>query len=635
MIDKEKVRQDLYKAVNAEWEEQAEIPADKVRAGGFSKLTDESEKLLMADVKKLANGEIETENAYEDEFLKYYELATDFSRRDDEGSQPVQDYIQQVESLESIGDLQNFAVVWTKNGFDFPFRAVVTTDLNNTDMQIMHLITPGLILPDKTYYAEDNKSGKKLMEIFKLSNKSLLTLFGYTDIEANKIVDRAVEYDAKMVPLVRSSEEDADVSKSNNIRDIDEIDRYLSNFSFKTFLNDLVGEEVDKANVEQPYYFENLQSLFDESLMPQIKSWLILKLARKVSSYLSEDIRQQAGVYDLAVTGRPELHSQEKAAYYLAKNQFSQVLGNYYGRNYFGPEAREDVRHMVENMIDVYKDRLDANEWLSRETAEKAIEKLDHLEVFVGYPDYYPREYEHLLGEVDTNKSLFANTLHLDRILIDYSFDQWHEETDRTRWGMPADLVNAYYSPLNNQICFPAGILQAPFYDLEQGDSKNYGGIGAVMAHEISHGFDNNGAKFDAKGNYHNWWKEEDFEVFDKKAQDVIEQYDGLETPYGEVNGKLTVSENIADLGGLTCALESLKREDDYDLVEFFTNWARVWRQKARPEYAELLLSIDVHAPNYWRANMVPQNLDDFHETFGTKEGDNMYLPKEDRIVIW
>ena len=236
---------------------------------------------------------------------------------------------------------------------------------------------------------------------------------------------------------------------------------------------------------------------------------------------------------------------------------------------------------------------------------------------------------------IDENLSLVENARNLAKISIAHTWSKWNKEVDRSEWHMPAHMVNAYYDPQQNQIVFPAAILQAPFYDLHQSSSANYGGIGAVIAHEISHAFDSNGASFDEHGSLNNWWKPEDYEAFQARTQKVIEQFDGQDSYGAKVNGKLTVSENIADLGGIAAALEAAKKEADFSAEEFFTNFARIWRMKARPEYMQMLASVDVHAPGKLRTNIQLPNFDDFFTTFDVKEGDGMWRKPEERVIIW
>ena len=633
MITHADVRNDLYNSVNGEWEKTAVIPSDKPRIGGFSDIALKVEELLMQDVKDFANNNKTLNSEYAELFIKYYKLAADYEAREQEGSKDLMLYLEKIKSISSIADLQNIAKDLVLDDYYLPFTMGIGADYNDSSRYALYLGVPRLILPDKTYYTEDNPKKTELLEAYKESVSAYLLALGLEDSEVDDLIHKTIKYDSRLVPLVRSSEENADRSKSNNPRTIAELEAYLKNFSFSKLLAELISEEVQDLIVTEPKYYEELHSVFNDELLEELKAWMFVKFAHAHSDLLSEKLRQLGGKFSLILKGQPELDNQEKASYYLAKSRFGQVLGNYYGETYFGPEARKDVKKMIATMIDVYQERLKNNNWLSQETREQAIYKLSKMTVMVAYPDYYPAEYEFMT--VDENISLLENTINLDRATNEYFFKQWHKAVDHSRWAMSADMVNAYFMPSSNLICFPAGILNEPFYSLEQGASKNFGGIGAVIAHEISHAFDNNGAKFDAEGSMTNWWTEEDYKNFERKTKEVIDQYEGLDFADGKVNGTLTVSENIADLGGLTCALESLKREDTYSLEDFFLNWARVWRQKGRDAFNQMRLSTDVHAPNYWRANMVPRNLDDFYETFSVTDGDNMYMAPEERIIIW
>ena len=287
-------------------------------------------------------------------------------------------------------------------------------------------------------------------------------------------------------------------------------------------------------------------------------------------------------------------------------------------------------------MIGIYQDRLEKNEWLSKETRTKAITKLNKLGVQVGYPEKIPAFYEKF---TTTSKAdggtLVANSRKFSRIVREDNFSRYGKTADRNEWEMSAATVNAYYHPFKNIIVFPAAILQAPFYSLEQSTSANYGGIGAVIAHEISHAFDNNGAKFDEYGNMNNWWTDADLNHFEKLAAKMIAEFDGIEFAGGKVNGTLTVSENIADAGGISCALAAAKKEADVSLDDFFTNWAKIWRTKAREQYQQLLLAVDVHAPAKLRANIQLQNVPEFFETYAITEGDGMYKAPANRVHIW
>lgn len=629
-IDETAARQDLYQAVNGAWIEQATIPDDKPATGGFNLLSEHIEQLLMADLEKFANGEITPANAEEKEMIKYYQLAKDVERRNAEGADDLQPILAAIQGLTSYADLQQLAE--SNTNLPLPFDVSVAPDMKNTDQYELYLDQPSLILPDKTYYKENKDQGEQLLAVYKQSMLKVLTLVGMEAAEAETIVDQAIAFDGLLWPATWSSEQRADYTKIYNPREREEVEAYSTHFSFMHLLDTLVEGHVTRVIVTVPDYFLALDDVLSPKYFDALKSWMLVNTVNAVTGLFSEEIRQAGAEYMLALLGSPKTSSPIKHAYQLTSQQYSQVIGCYYGRTYFGPKARQDVENMVRAMIEVYKQRLAANQWLSQATIEKAIVKLDHMDLMIGYPDDYPAVFSRYVVQPD--KSLFWNTARFLRIQTADELKRWHQPVDRRKWEMSAEWVNAYYNPSANLICFPAGILQAPFYSLEQSSSENFGGIGAVIGHEISHAFDNNGAQFDERGNLNNWWQEADYDLFKQKAQAMIDQFNGLPLGEGTVNGKLTVSENIADAGGLNAAIGAIQPAERDD-VAFFANWARVWCMKARPEYQQMLLTVDVHAPAYWRANKQVQNLAAFHAAFHTESGDGMYLAPADRVEIW
>ena len=488
-------------------------------------------------------------------------------------------------------------------------------------------------MPDKTYYEDGNPAYAQLMPIFTDMNVKLLEMIGYNHAEAVETVEKAKAFDKLIVPNVKSAEESADYSKMYNPQTTDELASSTTALNLKAAINQLVGEVPNTVIVTEPKYFEHLEELLTPQNFDLMKAWMIVKTVSGYSSLLSEEFRQVGGIYSRALSGKKEATNPTKAAYYLASGTFDQVVGDYYGHKYFGEKAKADVHHMVENMIAVYKNRLENNDWLSPETKQMAVKKLTSLGIQVGYPDEVDPLYSKF--HVDEKLSLLNNARNFGKIATQDSFAKWNQPVERERWEMSASTVNAYYHPFKNIIVFPAAILQAPFYSLEQSSSENYGGVGAVIAHEISHAFDNNGSLFDEFGNLNNWWTKADHEHFQKLADQMIAEFNGIPFAGSKVNGKLTVSENIADAGGLSCAEAAAKNEDDVDLAAFFINWSRIWRMKATPEYQQLLLSIDVHAPAPLRASVQVKNLDDFYTTFDVTEQDEMYLAPEKRVKIW
>jgi len=632
-VNDQQLTQDLYDAVNGAWADQATIPGDHASTGGFMDLVDNIEKTLMTDFSDLLAGKMTPANDEMAAFKRLYAQASDFKQREATGTAPLKPYLDRITALTDLDDLNRHLVDFIKVGLPTPIEFGVEPDMKDTRNYALYLDAPNLFLPDKTYYEKDNQAAAQLMPIFTTTAEKLLGMVGYTSDDAQKIVADAKAFDAKIAPHVKSSEEAADYVKVYNPRETSAVAKQVTHLDLTGTIKALLGDVPEQSILPQPIFFDATNDLITPANFDLIKHWMLVKTVFDGTGALTEDFRQVGGTYRRALSGQKQARSKEKAACYLATGTFSQVVGDYYGRKYFGEAAKADVRKMVLKMTHVYQQRLKANDWLSTATSEKAIVKLQKLTIKVGYPDAIDPLYRKY--RVDPDKSLFDNLQAISEVAIQNYYGHWGKPVDRERWDMSANTVNAYYSPSNNEIVFPAAILQAPFYSLDQSSSANYGGIGAVIAHEISHAFDNNGSQFDEFGNLNNWWTDADLEYFQGLSKAMINEFDGIEFAGQKVNGKLTVSENIADAGGLSCALEAAKSADDVDLRAFFINWANVWRMKATTEYMQLLLSIDVHAPAKLRANVQVKNLDDFYTTFNVQPDDAMYLAPADRVKIW
>lgn len=632
-VDETKLTQDFYDAVNGQWAEHAEIPGDHSSTGGFMDLVDNIEHTLMADFADLLTGKLTPANPEMAEFKKLYTLARNFAKREQDGTAPLKPFLDKVAGLKDFDDFNAHLAEWYRLGLSTPVELSVEPDMKDTSQYALYVDAPSLILPDKTYYEPGNEAAKQLLPIFTQTITKLLQLAGYDAATAAKIVDQAKQFDALIAPHVKSAEESADYVKMYNPYPLADVDNKIDHLDLTGTITELLHDTPKQVILPQPTYFDAVNDLLTPENFELLKSWMLVGVVYDATGALTEEYRQVGGTYGRALSGQKQARSREKAAYYLATGTFGQVVGDYYGRKYFGEAAKADVRQMVLKMAGVYQQRLKTNDWLSAATRDKAIVKLQKLTIKVGYPDEIDPLYSQF--KIDENKSLFDNLQAISEIIIANHFGHWGQPVDRKRWDMSAQTVNAYYSPSNNEIVFPAAILQAPFYSLEQSSSANYGGIGAVIAHEISHAFDNNGSQFDEFGNINNWWTEADLKHFQELAQAMIKEFDGIDFAGQKVNGKLTVSENIADGGGLSCALEAAKSEPDVDLRAFFINWANVWRMKATTEYMQLLLSIDVHAPAKLRANVQVKNLDDFYTTFNVQPEDAMYLAPDERVKIW
>ncbi len=631
------VKDDLYLGVNGDWLKTAKIPADKPTTGGFADLVENIEKTLMSDFGDMLDGKVEPNNVLLANFIAFYHQASDYAARDKAGFEPLKPLVKQVQDLTSFEDLQKQLVTFIKQGSGALVPIDVEPDMKDTKHRVVNVDAPSLILPDTTYYAEDNEAAPKLMAAFRGMMTKLFRATGFSDDEIKTTLDQAVALDAKFAQHEKSSEEKADYPKLYNPQDLSEFGKHSSVLDLKAYVDEALDNRVNRVIVADPKFYEAFDSLVTADNFDEVKSWYLVKVVRNWAGYLTDDARVIAGEYNRALTGTKEAPDKQKGAYRLAYSQFNMVVGDYYARKYFGTKAKNDVMDMVHRMIDVYKNRLANNDWLSKDTRDKAILKLNTLIPNVGFPDKIDPVFAQFVVKTEADGgSLFSNALNFAKIAAQANFDDIDKPVDRTMWNyMDPAMVNAYYDPSNNIIVFPAAILQAPFYSLKQTSSENFGGIGAVMAHEISHAFDNNGAQFDEYGNMHNWWTEADLKHFQGLTQAMIDEFNGLDFAGQKVNGKLVVSENVADQGGLSCALEAAKEDDSFSGKEFFTNWAKVWCMKASQEYEQMLLSIDVHAPHKLRANVQAQNLDDFYTAFDVKEGDGMWLAPDKRVHIW
>ena len=630
----ELIKTNYYEAVNKEWLDKAVIPNDQPSMSAFYELhlgIEETLKALTAKWEKDQTGL----NDNLKKFIKLYQMTKDFDKRNELGTKPFNLILNKINQLKNLKDLETIFIDFQLESIETPFGFDVMQDFMNSQIQVLYFGAANLFLPDTSYY-KDEKTKEQLLNLFKGTTSNLLSLYGFSTEEVSKLLTDALAFDALLVPVTKSSVEKADYVKMYNPLTKEEVQKLTKHMDVMKIAEGLVKQPVDQLIITNLDFINAFDNILTEENFEIIKSWMIVNNAIRFASDLTDEIRIAGGAFGRALSGTKEAQNKEKFAFYQAYNRFSHVVGLYYGENYFGPVAKEDVKTMVHEMIGIYKERITSNTWLNEKTKEKAIKKLSTLTVHVGYPDELPPYIDLFdIQGYDKGSDLIQEKLQMMKIINAHSFGEYKKAPNKNIWGMPASMVNAYYSPTNNQIVFPAAILQSPYYSLKQTPSENYGGIGAVMAHEISHAFDNNGAKFDENGSLSNWWTEEDLASFNQKAKDMIKLFDGVETGFGACNGELTVSENIADSGGVRCALEASKKGEKHNLEEFFQNWARVWRNKASVEFSQLLLRVDVHGPSILRANMQLKNLPEFQAFYNIKEDDPMYLSEDQMVSIW
>jgi len=635
MEEKVRVQDDLYMFTNKEWLDKAVIPADKPTTGGFADLATQVEDLLIADFNKMSKGKMPAPDGNTEKAITLYKIAKNVDKRNKEGFKPVLKTLEKIYKMNNVSDFNKKLKEMVLNDYPLPFSIGVETNMKDSLHHALMLSGPSTILPDTTYYKEEMKQQHDaLMLVWTDMVSKLLKFTPLNEEERKTYVENAVKFDAIIATLVKSSEEWSEYVKMYNPMPIKKVCSLIKPVKLKKLLTAFYGEKLpEEIIVADPKWLKGFKTLFLEETFTLYKCWAYVEKVLTSSSLLSEELREIGSIFQMALSGVKSLSTIEKQAYRLASNYFSEPVGLYYGRKYFGETAKKDVVEMVEEIIKTYKKRVQRNDFLSEETKRKALLKLDKIVIKMGYPDKADEIYD--LFSVSKNNSLYQSIADIKAVKIKDNFDKLYKDVNRAKWVMPGHMVNACYNPFSNDITFPAAILQAPFYSIKQSRSSNLGGIGAVIGHEISHAFDNNGAKCDENGNLNNWWTKDDFKKFTLKTKSMIKEFEGIELPWGKVNAKFIVSENIADNGGMAVTLEIMRGMKDADYKEYFFNWARVWCMKAREEYLKLLLQIDVHAPSVLRANMQPRNFIEWYDTFEVKSTDKMYIAPQKRVIIW
>jgi len=491
---------------------------------------------------------------------------------------------------------------------------------------------PSLILPDVRYYHDP--FGQTLLEVFAETGITLLEFAGVPN--ADSVMQNALVFDRLLVPYVQTALERSAYASQYHPVDMDVFTQFGGGLDFEQLLSRLVGQRPERVIVTDPAFFEALSDILIEAHFEKLRDWMLVRAVFDFAGFLDEAFLHTAMHYSNAITGQTTRRDPAQLAFLLATEIYGGVVGDYYGRTYFGESAREEVSGLADALVEVFRVRQLVNNWLSPETITAALEKLEALTIHIGYPDVFDPIYDRFtVTAVADGGTLLSNTMAFARMAREENFARFGTAVDRTAWTMPAHMVNAQYNPLANAMTFPAAILQAPFYSADQSMSENLGGIGTVIAHEITHAFDLNGAQFGADGSLSNWWTEADHAAFSEKTDAMIALFDGASHNGSAVCGYLTVSENIADAAGLGAAFDVLQGLPAGDAEAFFYNWARIWRNVCTPQYAALLQRMDVHAPGALRANVQLGNLDAFYDTFVIEAEDGMYIEPERRVVIW
>jgi len=632
-MNKPRIQDDLYTYVNQEKLDELVIPDDQPAIGGFNTLAKDVEKIMINEFEEMC-----AKDNYPNEYLKnackFFKVIKNVEKKEKDGIAPALNNLSILNELNNVDTFSKKFKELLLKKIPLPIKISVDTDMKNTKQHLVYIQGPSVILPDASYYKPQMEQQKQMiLGIWTNVAKMVMAKTNLSQEEQDTYINDALQFDALLGNLVKTSEEWSEYIKMYNPMKVSKVVTFTKTIKFKNILKDLFDSIPEIIIVAEPRYFKEFVNVFNEQTFEIYKHWAYVTGLLNSCSLLTEELREIGSMYYRTIAGIPKNTPVDKFAYQLASNMYSEPVGLYYGEKYFGEEAKKDITEIVYQIIDTYKSRIQTNEILGEETKQKAILKLSKIGVKMGYPDKVEEIYSKL--QFNEEDSLFDIVMQLEKIKITNDLEKLSKPTNPQKWQMPGHMVNACYDPFVNDITFPAAILQPPFYSIKQTRSENLGGIGAVIGHEISHAFDSNGAKCDENGTINNWWTKDDMKRFNNKVKAMIKQFDGIELPWGKVNGKFIVSENMADNGGMAVTLDIMSKTNNVSYEEYFTNWAKVWCLKAKPEYLQLLLNLDVHGPSILRANMPPRNFSEWYETFNVKKTDKMYITPSKRIVIW
>ena len=638
-------KNDFYNYVNGTWLNETKIPDDRSIWGGFSvlrKSTDKDVLDILARAKELEKYTEETDQA---KAMAIFDGEMDTLKRNELGIEPLTPTFQDIINISSVEDIQT---VLAKNpAVSAPFLGIGgMADLNNSSVNAAYFFTGGLGLPNREFYTDEDEKSIEIREEYKKHISRMFQSLGDDATTADAAAGKILAMETELAGPRLDKVERRDARNYNNPRSIDEVQEMLPSINIRKLMADVgITQQVDTIIVTEPRYVEALHNFMGKTPMEDMKTLIRWSTLNANAGYLTTELeRANWEFYSKYLNGAKEQRPADERALATVNNTVGEALGKLYVDEKFPPEAKEKAELMIANVIDAFKDRIRKLDWMSEPTKDKAIEKLDKFTVKIAYPDEW-EDYSTLA--VNKDNSYFENMMAVNKWSFDENISEIGQPVDKKEWGMSPQTVNAYFNPLNNEIVFPAAILQPPFYDYLADEAVNYGGIGAVIGHEISHAFDDSGARFDADGNLSNWWTDEDLEEFTKRGDALAEQYSKVEVLDSVfINGKFTLGENIGDLGGLLGAYDGLQkffaengRPDDIDGFtpeqRFFMSWATIWRTLSRDDALRTQVKTDPHSPGRWRATQPLLNIDAFYSAFDIKEGDDMYIPPSERVRIW
>jgi putative endopeptidase len=634
---------DFYNYASGTWVKNNPVPPKETRWGSFMELRDFNIKAVKEIVEKAAADKSAPPGSITRRVGDFYAAGMDSNSIDKLGISPLKPYLDKVQSISSkaqfLEEIQAMRRQGLASGF---FSFFVAQDRKNVEKMIPQLGQGGLTLPDRDYYLKSDARNTGIQEAFKKYMVAIFSLAGQSQEQAGKNAILVYDLEKRLAQAQMSRVEMRDPYKTYNKFLIADFSKQTPGMDWKAITTRLGVKGEDSIIVSHPPFFAEVAKILETQDLEDLKVYLQWNLLKGAAAYLSKDFFEASFAFNQALTGQKVPTPRWQRMSQLTDGSIGDLLGQLYVKEHFKPEAKAKMNVLVENLRKAFSVRIQNLDWMTDTTKQRALAKLKAFRPKVGYTDKW-KNYEGLV--IDRNKH-FENQVNVGKWAYDFMISQLGKPVDRERWGMTPPTVNAYYNSTLNEIVFPAGILQFPFFDAQADDAINYGGIGAVIGHEMSHGFDDSGSKYDADGTLRNWWTDEDRKRFEAKTVDLGKQFDAytvLDTIH--VNGKLTMGENIGDLGGLNVAYEAYRMTDQAKLnikidgftpdQRFFLSWAQVWRGNVLSQTAAQLIVTDNHSPGPYRTIGPLVNMDAWYKAFDVKPGDKLYKKPEDRIKIW
>lgn len=639
---------DFFSFVNGTWIKDTEIPADKTRWGSFDQLRQQTDYDALAILKEAASNPKYTSDTDQGKATNLYKTIIDTLGRNKLGIAPLKPYLAKINAVKTVADLQKLMIESEPYG-GIGFAGIgIGADAKDSNRNVVSVGPGSLGLPDRDYYIADDADSKEKREKYLQHVARMLEFLGDKPAVAKANANKILAIETAMSRPRLDRVERRDRRKSYNPMTVAELQKLTPAFNWQHYLTGVGLPKIDTIIVTQPKYMAALQQIWNAGDVDSWKAYMRWTLLNRASSQLSTNIETvNWEFYGKALTGAIKQRPRDERALQNINGTVGEALGKLYVEQKFPPEAKAKAEKMIKNVFTAFENRINRLPWMTKETRASAIAKLHKSRVKIGYPDKW-KDYSKLsLQSPAEGGTFFNNMRQVSKWRFDKDLADLQKPVDKEEWGMSPQTVNAYYSASYNEIVFPAAILQPPFYNYEADEAVNYGGIGAVIGHEISHGFDDSGSRYNADGNLVNWWSDADLAQFTELGTALADQYSALQPlPGTHVDGKFTLGENIGDLGGVNAAYDGLqihlKESGNPGLIDgftpeqrFFISWATIWRSKMRDEAIRNQVKTDPHAPGMYRAYVPLQNVESFYKAFDIKEGDGMYLPLEKRVIIW